>query len=247
MDTFVVIVCHLNPDSSDFGDVCALYAPFLHWLTTQSSLFEFGCPVLVVACVARKLRPCPSYSRRRDRINLGHWRSLYKGGGGTRTCVCGALADLLAVPSLREQRPCQSNRGGGGVVSTTFGLRVRLGGRHGGSATSCFCADPCVRRVQDLLNRLTCFHNVWMGSPAREGGGGGVRGTSANPRHSAAPRPRASDRCKPGHQGSPPQASPRGDGGQRGLAQRVKRPRLGAIARPQRAVFSLWASPDRQQ
>ena len=28
-----------------------------------------------------KLRPCPSYSRRRDRINLGLWRSLYKGGG----------------------------------------------------------------------------------------------------------------------------------------------------------------------
>ena len=37
--------------------------------------------VSVVACVARKLRPCPSYSRRRDRINLGLWRSLYKGGG----------------------------------------------------------------------------------------------------------------------------------------------------------------------
>ena len=38
--------------------------------------------VLVVVCVARKLRSCPSYSRRRDRINLGLWRSLYKGGGG---------------------------------------------------------------------------------------------------------------------------------------------------------------------
>ena len=38
--------------------------------------------VSVVACVAHKLRPCPSYSRRRDRINLGLWRSLYNGGGG---------------------------------------------------------------------------------------------------------------------------------------------------------------------
>ena len=81
MDTFVVSVCPLDPDSSDFGDVCALYAPFLHQLTMQSSLFERGCPVLVVACVARKLHPCPSYGRRRDRINLGLWRSLYKGGG----------------------------------------------------------------------------------------------------------------------------------------------------------------------
>ena len=41
---------------------------------------SFTC-VSVVACVARKLRPCPSYSRRRDRINLLFWRSLYKGAG----------------------------------------------------------------------------------------------------------------------------------------------------------------------
>ena len=82
MDTFVVSVCPLDPDSSDFGDVCALYAPFLHQLTMQSSLFACGCPTLVVVCVSRKLPPCPSYSRRRDRINLGLWRSLYKGGAG---------------------------------------------------------------------------------------------------------------------------------------------------------------------
>ena len=35
----------------------------------------------VVVCVARKLRLCPSYSRRRDCINLVLWRSLYKGEG----------------------------------------------------------------------------------------------------------------------------------------------------------------------
>ena len=52
-------------------------------LPMQSSLSDPGCPVSVGICVARKLRPCPSYSRRRDRINLGLWRSLYKGGGGT--------------------------------------------------------------------------------------------------------------------------------------------------------------------
>ena len=38
--------------------------------------------VLVVVCVARKLRPCPSYSGCRDRNNSVHWRSLYKGGAG---------------------------------------------------------------------------------------------------------------------------------------------------------------------
>ena len=75
---------HLNPHSSDFGDVCALYAPFLHQLIMQSSVFESGRPVLVVVCVVRKLRPCPSYNRRRDRINFVHWRKLYKGGGYQR-------------------------------------------------------------------------------------------------------------------------------------------------------------------
>ena len=93
MDTFVVSVRPLDPHSSDFGDVCASYFPFLHQLTVQSSLFERGCPVLVVVCVGRKPRPCPSYSGRRDRINLGLWRSLDKGGGGrirrTQFC-CGA-------------------------------------------------------------------------------------------------------------------------------------------------------------
>ena len=73
---------HLNPHSSDFWYPCALYSPCLHQLTMQSSSFEPGRPLSVVVCVARKLRPCPSYSRCRDRINLGLWRSLYKGGGG---------------------------------------------------------------------------------------------------------------------------------------------------------------------
>ena len=41
---------------------------------------SFTC-VSVVVYVAGKLHPCPSYSRRGDRINLGLWRSLYKGGG----------------------------------------------------------------------------------------------------------------------------------------------------------------------
>ena len=100
MDTFVVSVCPLDPESSDFGDVCALYARFLHQLTMQSSLFERGCPVLVVVCVVRKLRPCPSYSRRGDRINLGLWRSLYKGGGvgpntkGTKNVELHSLSHL---------------------------------------------------------------------------------------------------------------------------------------------------------
>ena len=37
---------HLNPHGSDFGDICALYSPFLHQLTMQASLFEPGRPVI---------------------------------------------------------------------------------------------------------------------------------------------------------------------------------------------------------
>ena len=37
--------------------------------------------MLIVLCVARKLRPCLSYSRRRDHINSVPLRSLDKGGG----------------------------------------------------------------------------------------------------------------------------------------------------------------------
>ena len=40
--------------------------------------------VSAVVCVARKPRPCLSYSRRRDRIHLVLLRSYYKGGGGRR-------------------------------------------------------------------------------------------------------------------------------------------------------------------
>jgi len=53
--------------------------------------------VPVVVCVARKLRPCPSYSRRRDRNNSVHWRSLYKGGGlqSQSMVQCGSIPCTL--------------------------------------------------------------------------------------------------------------------------------------------------------
>ena len=110
---------HLNPHSSDFWYPCALYSPCLRQLTMQSSLFEPGCPVLVVVCVARKLHPCPSYSRRRDRINLGLWRSLYKGGGYARSRPAeGFINDMFLATALCV--PCDPS------------LRVALQGGNGG-------------------------------------------------------------------------------------------------------------------
>ena len=55
---------------------------------------SFTC-VSVVVYVARKLRPCLSYSRRRDRINLVLWRSLDKGGGGTVAAALNGTGPLL--------------------------------------------------------------------------------------------------------------------------------------------------------
>ena len=37
---------HFNRHSSDLGDICVLYPPFLHQLTMQSSLFRPGRPVI---------------------------------------------------------------------------------------------------------------------------------------------------------------------------------------------------------
>ena len=41
--------------------------------------------VSAVVCVARKLCPCPSYSKRRDRNNCVHWR--IQGGAGYNFCL----------------------------------------------------------------------------------------------------------------------------------------------------------------
>ena len=54
----------------------------MHYIPPSCTSSPCNTCVSVVVYVARKLRPCPSYSRRRDRINLVLWRSLDKGGGG---------------------------------------------------------------------------------------------------------------------------------------------------------------------
>ena len=57
-DTFVVIVCPLEPTELCFWDICILSSPFL----------VVAC-VPGVVCVPCNLRPCLSYGRCRDRIN----------------------------------------------------------------------------------------------------------------------------------------------------------------------------------
>ena len=55
----------------------------------------------------------------------------------------------------------------------------------------------------------------------------------------------ASDRCKPGRQGSPPPASTSGVAGWRGPTRRAGRQPKDVTAQPQQAASSLWASPER--
>ena len=62
------IVCECLPTSTH---IALMVGIFVHYFPLSST----STCVLVVVCGARKLRPCLSYSRRRDRINLGLFRS----------------------------------------------------------------------------------------------------------------------------------------------------------------------------
>ena len=140
---------HLTPESSDFGDSCALYSPFSHQLTKSSSLFEPGC-----------LRPCPSYSRRRDRVNLGLLRSLYRGGAGVLEEGEGGGGTKVCVPKMGQsdfpygkfcffpQWSLWSGRGGkGGPGRGTppppmvYGNCTTSGGGGGGCTVDSWCTS----------------------------------------------------------------------------------------------------------
>ena len=74
------------------------------------------------------------------------------------TVGCGSLqgsttTDPWDTPGGTNRNPTGQSTDG------TLG-QITNGTLHGGSATFCFCADPCTHSVQDL-NRLTCFCNSW--------------------------------------------------------------------------------------
>ena len=85
--------------------------------------------VSVVVCVVRKPRPCPSYSRCRDRINLGLLRSYYKGAQGWWR------RDSVAVPPIC---PC-------------FVAQARLVVLAPDSPRDRYCALHCVSAVTNIL------------------------------------------------------------------------------------------------
>ena len=117
--------------------------------------------VLAVVCYGlRKLRPCPSYGRRGDRINLGLSRSFYRGGGVLITpapffsllssffCLFACfLSEMWGNATLQHQQaqipphplsfptPCRSPGGGGASLGQP--KIVRCG-------SLCCCVGDCV-------------------------------------------------------------------------------------------------------
>ena len=116
---------------SAFGDICALSSPFL----------VVAC-VPAVVCVARKLQPCLSYSRRGDRIHSVLLRSLDKGGGGRGTS---SVAAKGACGNVTEER----------FVLTFAALR--------GFATWCpaACRAAFNSRVRWRGEELSCGFSCW--------------------------------------------------------------------------------------
>ena len=95
-----------------------------------------ACSVSAVVCAACKPRPCPSYSRRRDRNNCVHWHSLYREGGvrffvppvGRMECASDAEMETKPVRPLKGVGGCSRfrwNRYGrcGRPTAVTHGLR----------------------------------------------------------------------------------------------------------------------------
>ena len=86
-----------------------------------------GCRRIYLPPPLSKLRPCPSYSRRRDRINLVLWRSLDKGEG----YQTGRATALVSGMDKGKRQEANSNalgrhanpppqEAGGGIPSLPF-------------------------------------------------------------------------------------------------------------------------------
>ena len=177
MDTFVA---HLNPHSSDFGDICALHAPFVHQLTMQSSLSE-----------PKRQRPCPSYSRHRDRINLVFCHSLFKGGGGgycfcrggDMTCpVAGSVLKIPRVPPSSLALPLAEGQRADAAQDTDLFRGLFVTQKSAGSEDSApvlmsFPGDAA--EVCRLSGRLNC-RPFLLSYPQHIGAGGWAHARSSH-------------------------------------------------------------------
>ena len=112
----------LNPHSSDFGDISALYPRFLHQLTMQSSLFE---PGLLRPCTSYPPHLCPSNTHVQATLGVGsvHFCNVDFGGAFFNSfhCVPCVQPDTLVLRIANKYSPSACE-----VSSTTFGTRPPL-------------------------------------------------------------------------------------------------------------------------
>ena len=136
--------------------------------------------VPIVVCVARKLRPCPSYSGRRDRNNSVQWRSLYKGGGVTLITDCTSIHGLFCQHcsvSTMQSNPVQSDTAC--LMShftacrdciAVWNIMAQRCAVHYGTAPSClavhvfltlFAPIPCLLSVRSfyVIERLSIMYD----------------------------------------------------------------------------------------
>ena len=102
-----------NPHSSDLGDICVLYPPFLHQLTMQSSLFHPGRPVILTRSTGERVdATMKGSSEKGDLFAVLE----YMKGGQVVTDPCAPLFQVLhpiTVPIPRagsELIPCILSR-----------------------------------------------------------------------------------------------------------------------------------------
>ena len=119
--------------------------------------------VSVVVCVARKLRPCPSYSRCRDRNNSVHWRSSYRRGG----VIKGSVG---AGPRIERSHPrctmCGVRVGGAHTRRSVATARVLLFKGCAGASLHIEQSEPRCRMCGAMVGGVHtrwCTHKVVCG------------------------------------------------------------------------------------
>ena len=147
-------------------------------LRCTHTMRSFTC-LSVVVYVARKLRPCPSYSRRRDRINLVLWRSLDKRGGGgvgpESRIADSTMANLSCTSREYGQLPdCRRNMSWGWCVAMGIFPRKLWKQRLALSRQGCCLGVTCPRMrsvvwhgqllKQEILNTQQCTNNPTLSS-----------------------------------------------------------------------------------
>ena len=132
--------------------LCPLEPTWLYFWAYLCIIFPFLAPAPHV-CGTCKLRPCPSYSGRRDRINLGLLRS-YDKGGGYMLCISPTVCNNRNMAACAAARTVDG-RLGSGVITIAYALHWQR--ESGWDLSSC---SPSGGR---LIREPACVVLGWLG------------------------------------------------------------------------------------